>query len=109
MTLIGRTIQTIIKQACHFRMRGVRPDLQDEIPSFAGGGLALPTSLSAFFMSPNRSTLVSLLKWVLSLTGLALCEPPAVPGLMLLLPLPPWLAMPTPGEERCGMFSGRGC
>jgi hypothetical protein len=73
------------------------------------GWQALPSFLSALFYSSSTSTLFSLFKKLLSLTGLALCEPPAAPGLMLLLPLPPWLAMPRPGEERWGMFSRRGC
>jgi hypothetical protein len=80
------------------------------IPSVVGGGLTLSLNLSpTFVFSSNSSALVSRFKKLLSFTGLPLCTPPVLPRWILPLPLPPWLALPTPGDERCGMFSGRGC
>jgi hypothetical protein len=70
-------------------------------------GLTLSLELSsAFSLSSNSSTLVSLFNEPLSSTGLTLCDPPATPGRILLWQLPPWLAMPTPEEERCGCSLG---
>jgi hypothetical protein len=70
-------------------------------------GLTLSLELSsAFSLSSNSSTLVSLFNKLLSSTGITLCDPPATPGRILLLQLPPWLAMPTPEEERCGCSLG---
>lgn len=82
------------------------------MPSPTGGGLTLSATLSpaSFSLSSVSSALVSLFRKLLSLTGLPFGRPPALLWCtMLPLPLPPWLALPTPGEDRCGMFSGSGC
>lgn len=82
------------------------------IPSPAAGGETLfdgPLGTFSFPSFPSASsTLVSLFKKLLSLTGLPLANPPATPICTFPLPEPPFTPL-TPGDVRCGMFSGRGC
>lgn len=83
------------------------------MPSFAGGGEMFSATLSmpSRFLTPSTSsTLVCRFRNELSLTGLPLATPPPLPSCTLPLPAPPTTpAAPTPGELRCGIFSGSGC
>lgn len=81
-------------------------------PSLTAGGLVLSDIRDGFFTSTSSisisSTLVSRFKKLLSFTGLPLVATPPLPNCILMLPEPP-VGPPIPGDDKCGIFSGRGC
>lgn len=79
------------------------------MPSFTGGGLTLSEGRLVSPPLSSSEALVSRLRKLASLTGLPLWAPTEPLVWMLPLPLPPWLALLTLGEVRCGIFSGSGC